>query len=85
MCGSTWPTRPDRANRADNDLNREIQVACHLADNGRLLSILLPEIGSGRLDASEQFGHNRCDPAEVTGTLRPFEKSRKRSTSTQVW
>ena len=60
----------DRANR---DLNREIQVAHHAADDGHLRRIFLSEEGDVGLDDVKQLGHDRGHAAEVAGTRASVE------------
>ncbi len=55
------------------DLDAEVEVAHHPADDRQLLEVLPAErgdIGSGR---SEQLGHDGHDATEVPGTHRPLQ------------
>ena len=70
---------------ADDDLDREIEVAGHPSDDRRLLGILLPEVGLVRLDTIEQFGYDGGHPAEMPGRTAPSSGWVSSSTVTQVW
>ena len=49
------------------DPHREVEVAGHPPDNGRLLGVLLAEVGDVGADAVEELGDDGGDAAEVLG------------------
>src|SRR5205085_9753161 len=54
---------------ADDDLDREIQVAHHAADHDHLLGVFLAEVGALGSEGVEQLGHHGGDAAEVAGAV----------------
>ena len=57
---------------ADN-LDGEVEVTDHAADDGNLLEVFLAEDGDVGLDDVEEFGNDGADAAEVGGALGAFE------------
>src|SRR2546423_1528232 len=54
-------------NRTDLDLDRNIQISYHAADDRHLCSILLSKKGSIRLDDVKQFRDHCRDTAKMSG------------------
>src|SRR5205823_7155357 len=57
----------------DIDLEREVQVVDHAADEHRLLEILAAEHGDVGLHQVEQLGHHGQHTGEVAGARRALE------------
>ena len=62
--------------RHADDLDAEVEIAHHAADDGELLEVLLAEHGDVRLDGVEQLGDHRGDAAEVARPRAPAEPAR---------
>ncbi len=54
-----------------DDFDRDIQVADHSSDQGKLLEVLVSENGKVRLDHVEELEDNRQDTIEVSRAARP--------------
>src|ERR1700674_2289310 len=54
--------------RANDDLDRQIQVSYHAVDDGGLSCIFLSEEGHVRFDDVEELGDNRGHATEVSRT-----------------
>src|SRR5207302_8959072 len=59
--------------RGDIDLEREVQVVDHAADEHRLLEVLAAEHGDVGLHQVKQLGHHGQHAGEVAGTGRALE------------
>ena len=57
-----------------NYLDRQRQVAHHLAHDGDLLVVLLPEVGPTRSADREELGHDARHAVEVSGATRALEQ-----------
>ena len=70
---------------SDAQLELEVEVADHPADDLDLLRVLLAEVGASRADDVEELQADGRDGAEVAGAeRRPRGPATARSTSTQV-
>src|SRR6185437_9802251 len=60
----------------DHDVEREVQIAHHPADEHGLLKVLPAEHRDIGLDQMEELRYHREDPREVSRTNRAFEPER---------
>src|SRR5207244_10499142 len=63
--------------REDADLELEVEIAHHPADDRRLLRVLLTEVGPVRASDVEQLQADRRDGAEVARPVLALEAARE--------
>ena len=62
--------------RAPHDLDREVEIGGHAADDRELLRVLAAEVRAARTDDREQLGHDRGHAVEVAGPAGAAQAAR---------